>query len=336
MTRVAINGFGRIGRDYLRYVLDLRRPGRRRRQRRHRHRHAGPAAALRQHLRPPRATTSRTTATRSPSTAARSRSPPNAIPASLPVAVARGRRRHRVDRQVPHPRGRRRAPRRRGPQGHHLRARQGRRRDDRARASTSEIYDPDHAPHRVERVVHDQLRRPDGEGAARRVRHRARLHDDGACLHERPERARRPAQGPAPGPLGRGQHHPDHHRRGPRRRARSSRPSPAGSTVSRCASPSSTVRSSTSPSSSTAMSPRRRSTRPSRRRRTDGPLAGRLRYTTDPVVSTRRHRRLRPRACSTRALTQASGRLAKVFGWYDNEWGYTARLVELTRLVARR
>jgi glyceraldehyde 3-phosphate dehydrogenase len=33
-------------------------------------------------------------------------------------------------------------------------------------------------------------------------------------------------------------------------------------------------------------------------------------------------------------LTQASGRLAKVFGWYDNEWGYTARLVDLTRLVA--
>jgi glyceraldehyde 3-phosphate dehydrogenase len=23
----------------------------------------------------------------------------------------------------------------------------------------------------------------------------------------------------------------------------------------------------------------------------------------------------------------------KVFGWYDNEWGYTARLLELTRLV---
>ena len=32
-------------------------------------------------------------------------------------------------------------------------------------------------------------------------------------------------------------------------------------------------------------------------------------------------------------LTQAAGRLVKVFGWYDNEWGYTARLVDLTRLV---
>jgi glyceraldehyde 3-phosphate dehydrogenase len=63
------------------------------------------------------------------------------------------------------------------------------------------------------------------------------------------------------------------------------------------------------------------------------PLAGRLRYTTDPVVSTDVIGD--PASCVLDAsLTQAGGRLAKVFGWYDNEWGYTARLVELTRLVA--
>jgi glyceraldehyde 3-phosphate dehydrogenase len=33
------------------------------------------------------------------------------------------------------------------------------------------------------------------------------------------------------------------------------------------------------------------------------------------------------------SLTQASGRLVKVFGWYDNEWGYVCRLAELVRLV---
>jgi glyceraldehyde 3-phosphate dehydrogenase len=67
---------------------------------------------------------------------------------------------------------------------------------------------------------------------------------------------------------------------------------------------------------------------------TSGPLAGRLRYTTDPIVSTDVIGD--PASCVLDgALTWASGRLVKVFGWYDNEWGYTARLVDLTRLVAR-
>ncbi len=65
----------------------------------------------------------------------------------------------------------------------------------------------------------------------------------------------------------------------------------------------------------------------------EGPLAGRLRYTTDPIVSTDIIGD--PASCVfDSSLTQASGRLVKVFGWYDNEWGYTARLVDLTRLVA--
>jgi glyceraldehyde 3-phosphate dehydrogenase len=33
------------------------------------------------------------------------------------------------------------------------------------------------------------------------------------------------------------------------------------------------------------------------------------------------------------ALTQASGTLVKVFGWYDNEWGYTCRPADLAALV---
>lgn len=69
---------------------------------------------------------------------------------------------------------------------------------------------------------------------------------------------------------------------------------------------------------------------------TSGPLAGRLRYTTDPIVSTDVIGN--PASCVfDSGLTQVSGhsgRLVTVFGWYDNEWGYTARLVELTRLVA--
>jgi glyceraldehyde 3-phosphate dehydrogenase len=66
---------------------------------------------------------------------------------------------------------------------------------------------------------------------------------------------------------------------------------------------------------------------------TTGRLAGRLVYTTDPIVSSDVIGN--PASCVfDSSLTQASGRLVKVFGWYDNEWGYTARLVDLTRLVA--
>jgi glyceraldehyde 3-phosphate dehydrogenase len=67
----------------------------------------------------------------------------------------------------------------------------------------------------------------------------------------------------------------------------------------------------------------------------DGPLHHILRYTTDPIVS---HDIIGdPHSCVLDAsLTQANGNLAKVFGWYDNEWGYTNRLADLTLLVARR
>jgi glyceraldehyde 3-phosphate dehydrogenase len=65
----------------------------------------------------------------------------------------------------------------------------------------------------------------------------------------------------------------------------------------------------------------------------DGPLAGVLRYSTDPLVS--RDIIGEPASCIFDAeLTQATGRLVKVFGWYDNEWGYTCRLVDLAALVA--
>jgi len=65
----------------------------------------------------------------------------------------------------------------------------------------------------------------------------------------------------------------------------------------------------------------------------EGPLRGIVRYTTDPIVS--RDIIGDPSSCVFDAgLTQANGTLAKVFGWYDNEWGYTNRLVDLTVLVA--
>ena len=57
-----------------------------------------------------------------------------------------------------------------------------------------------------------------------------------------------------------------------------------------------------------------------------------LRYCTDPIVS----RDIIGDSASCvfdSALTQAAGTLVKVFGWYDNEWGYTCRLADLAALV---
>jgi len=66
-----------------------------------------------------------------------------------------------------------------------------------------------------------------------------------------------------------------------------------------------------------------------------GPMAGVLRYSTDPLVS--RDIVGDPSSCVfDSGLTQVSGRLVKAFGWYDNEWGYTCRLADLTAIVGAR
>ena len=67
-------------------------------------------------------------------------------------------------------------------------------------------------------------------------------------------------------------------------------------------------------------------------RAAEGGLTGILRYSTEPLVS--RDVIGDPASCIfDSGLTQASGRLVKVFGWYDNEWGYSSRLVDLTEMV---
>src|SRR5688572_24166086 len=62
---------------------------------------------------------------------------------------------------------------------------------------------------------------------------------------------------------------------------------------------------------------------------------GILKYTEDPIVSSDivgdSH------SCIIDGLsTMANGSLVKVLGWYDNEWGYSNRLVDLTELVASK
>ena len=63
-----------------------------------------------------------------------------------------------------------------------------------------------------------------------------------------------------------------------------------------------------------------------------GPLKGYLHYTTDPVVSSDIVGT--PWSCTFDSqLTMTAGDQVKVIGWYDNEWGYSNRLADLTALV---
>ncbi len=64
-------------------------------------------------------------------------------------------------------------------------------------------------------------------------------------------------------------------------------------------------------------------------------LKGILKYTEDPIVSSDIVGD--PHSCVIDGLsTMANGSMVKVLGWYDNEWGYSNRLVDLTALVASK
>jgi glyceraldehyde 3-phosphate dehydrogenase len=67
---------------------------------------------------------------------------------------------------------------------------------------------------------------------------------------------------------------------------------------------------------------------------TSGPLKGYLTYTEDPIVSS--DIVTDPSSCIfDSGLTKVVGTTAKVVGWYDNEWGYSNRLVDLIKMVGR-
>jgi glyceraldehyde 3-phosphate dehydrogenase len=66
----------------------------------------------------------------------------------------------------------------------------------------------------------------------------------------------------------------------------------------------------------------------------EGPLRGVLAYTEDPIVSS--DIVTNPASVIIDAgLTTVIGRTAKVVGWYDNEWGFSNRLIDTVALVAR-
>ncbi|WP_026533952.1 type I glyceraldehyde-3-phosphate dehydrogenase [Arthrobacter sp. H14] len=67
----------------------------------------------------------------------------------------------------------------------------------------------------------------------------------------------------------------------------------------------------------------------------NGALKGYLSYTEDPLVSS--DITTDPASCIfDSGLTKVIGDQVKVVGWYDNEWGYSNRLVDLTEIVAEK
>ncbi len=68
----------------------------------------------------------------------------------------------------------------------------------------------------------------------------------------------------------------------------------------------------------------------------EGPLQGILEYTEDPIVSS--DVRGNSHSCVFDALSTMvmQGRMVKIMGWYDNEWGYSCRTVDLCSFIAEK
>jgi len=68
----------------------------------------------------------------------------------------------------------------------------------------------------------------------------------------------------------------------------------------------------------------------------DGPLRGILEYTEDPVVSTDFNHNTYSAAFDAQSTMVLGGNFVKVLAWYDNEWGFSCRMVELIELIGKK
>jgi glyceraldehyde 3-phosphate dehydrogenase len=67
----------------------------------------------------------------------------------------------------------------------------------------------------------------------------------------------------------------------------------------------------------------------------DGPLKGILAYTADPVVSTDMLHNPNSSIVDSLMTKVLAGNLVKVLAWYDNEWGYSMRVVDLISFLMK-
>ena len=68
----------------------------------------------------------------------------------------------------------------------------------------------------------------------------------------------------------------------------------------------------------------------------EGPLKGILAYTTDPVVSTDMMHNPNSSIVDADLTKVIGGNLVKVVAWYDNEWGYSMRVVDLIEFLGKK
>jgi len=72
------------------------------------------------------------------------------------------------------------------------------------------------------------------------------------------------------------------------------------------------------------------------KRAAEGSLKGILEYTEDPVVSTDFNHSTYSAAFDAQSTMVLGGNFVKVLAWYDNEWGFSCRMVELIELIGKK
>jgi glyceraldehyde 3-phosphate dehydrogenase len=72
------------------------------------------------------------------------------------------------------------------------------------------------------------------------------------------------------------------------------------------------------------------------RKAAEGPLKGIMAYTEDPIVSTDVNHTSYSAIVDGLSTMVVAGNLVKVFAWYDNEWGFSCRMVELIELIGKK
>ena len=69
------------------------------------------------------------------------------------------------------------------------------------------------------------------------------------------------------------------------------------------------------------------------RQAAEGPLAGILAYSEAPLVSTDIVKDSHSSIFDSEQTAVLEGNFAKVFSWYDNEWGYSCKVLEMARVI---